>query len=79
MSQNPQEKINAASKGCDKVHTAWSSASAALSGTVNTNGYGIFHDPNAVRHKLLMAQKSIDSALLGLDEINWPSNSDYEK
>lgn len=79
MKQQAHDKIDAASKGCEMVHAAWSDAAIALGGAVSTNGYGIFHDPSELRHKLLAAQESIKSALQGLNEIDWPIDADYDQ
>lgn len=70
-------KINAAIKACDRVHTAWSEASGALSGSVAINGYGIIQDPSDLRSKLVSAQASIRTALSELSVIQWPTDKDY--
>ena len=76
---NAKAKIDAAERGCQKAQTAWADASTALAGGVSVNGYGIYHDPSALRSKLLSAQSSIQSALKSLDAIEWPSNADYDQ
>lgn len=72
-------KVKAASKGCDNAQVAWSEAKAALSGTVQVNGYGIYFDQGEpLRRKLRQAQAQIDLALAELKAIEWPSDSDYD-
>jgi hypothetical protein len=74
-----KEKIAAAEKGCQKAQAAWTDASAALAGRVSVNGYGIYHDASELRRKLLSAQSSIQEAIRALDEVEWPTNADYDQ
>lgn len=71
-------KIALAEKGCQEAQAAWSDASAALAGGVSVNGHGIYHDHFELRHKLQAAQASISKAMIALDEIDWPTNADYD-
>lgn len=79
MKRQAKDRVEAASKGCDKVQAAWSDATKALGGSVSTNGYGIYHDRFVLMNKLLAAQESIKSALQELNEIDWPSDADYDQ
>jgi len=76
---NAKEKIASAEKGCQKAQEAWADASAALAGGVSVNGYGIYHDRSELRYKLQAAQVSIGNAMKALDEIDWPTESDYNQ
>lgn len=76
---NAKEKIAAAEKGCQKVQAAWADASAALAGGVSVNGYGIYHDRFELRNKLQASQANINKAIKALDEIEWPTNADYDQ
>lgn len=73
-----QAKVSAAIEGCDKVQALWVKADQALSGSVSTNGYGIYRDRFELKSKLQTAQNNIKEALLALDRIEWPTDADYD-
>lgn len=76
--QEAEEKIAAAESGCAKAQHAWSAAAQALSGSVSTNGYGIYHDRFALRSKLEDARAHIQEGLDALDKIEWPTSAEYD-
>ena len=73
-----QAKINTAEEACGKVQASWVAADKALSGSVGTNGYGIYRDSFELRNKLRNAQNHIRDALLVLDSVEFPTNADYD-
>lgn len=75
--QQAEDKINAAAKGCEEAVRAWQAAESAISGTISINGYGVHHDRDELRYKLLKAQEHIKTSLAALDRVEWPSNADY--
>ena len=79
MSTPTNAKITAAEEGCQKVMAAWTDANTILAAMVSVNGHGIFHDPSELRGKLLSAQSGIQKAINRLDEIEWPSSTDYNQ
>ena len=74
-----EDKVNAAAGACAKVQASWTSAAEALRGLVGTNGGGIYRDQFQLKHKLAAASQHIDAALKTLDQIEWPSDSDYDQ
>jgi uncharacterized protein YdaU (DUF1376 family) len=76
--QEAQDKIYAASKGCEAAEKEWRAATAALNGSISVNGYGIHHDRFQLRYKLLDAQKHIQEALRVIDGIDFPYDADYD-
>lgn len=71
-------KIAAAEKACSKVQTEASAAFAALNRGLSVNGYGIYHDRFAVRNNLQEAKAHIQEALNALNDIDWPTNAEYD-
>ena len=72
-------KIDAAMAGCQKIQTQLTAARTALDSGGQCNEYGIFHDPSELRCKLLSAQTSIQNAMNKLNEIEWPTNPEYDQ
>lgn len=79
MTQTAQEKINFASRACDRVNDEWKKAFSTLSKPVSVNGYGIFHDQAEIKANLLSARGAIDAALIELEGADFPSSADYNK
>ena len=74
-----EDKVNTAAKDCAEVQAAWSAAAEALQGPVGTNGGGIYRDQFQLKRKLITARQHINAAIKNLDQIDWPSNSDYDQ
>lgn len=77
--QEALNKVAEAERVCSKVQAAWAHAEAALAGGVSVNGYGIYHDRDALRRKLEDAQAHIAEALCTLNSVVLPSNADYDQ
>jgi hypothetical protein len=77
--QEAEIKITKAEKMCADVHEASSAAVYALSRQASVNGYGIYHDRFLIRNKLQEAQGHIQQALKTLEEIEWPTDADYDQ
>jgi len=80
MSKQDEAKqtIDAAGAASSKVQASWHLAYRAMNGGVSTNAYGIYHDPQEVRGRLLDAKAHIDAALSVIASTKWPSNADYD-
>lgn len=78
MNQKAKNKVDAAITACSKVQAKWIAADKALSGSVTTNGYGIYSDRFELRNKLELARQHINEALTAMDEIDWPTNAEYD-
>ena len=76
--QEANDKISAASKGCEAAEKEWRAAVSVIGGSISVNGYGIHHDRFELSRKLLDAQKHIQESLKALDGIDWPSKADYD-
>lgn len=74
-----KQKVNAAAKDCAKVQASWTAAFEALGGAVGTNGYGIFRERHEFKDKLQAARQHINAGLETLDQINWPTNAEYDQ
>jgi hypothetical protein len=77
--QEAELKISTAEKLCTNVQNAFSAARASLSERVSVNGYGIYQNRFEIRAKLKDAQYYIETALKTLEEIDWPTNTDYDQ
>lgn len=75
--EQAKKKINEASRGCEKAEKFWRDAATAINGSVSTNGYGIHHDRYQLRNKLLDAEENIKKGLAALNEIDWPTEAEY--
>jgi hypothetical protein len=74
------QRIASAEAGCKKASDAWAKASERLACGVPANGYGIYHERGApLRRNLLAARDSINEALRFLDEVDWPTDADYNQ
>jgi hypothetical protein len=76
--QEAQNRIASAETACAKVQASWVAADAALAGSVSVNGYGIYRDRFELRNKLELARSHIQEALKAMDEIEWPTNAEYD-
>lgn len=76
--QEALDKIAAAETACAKVQAEWAAADKTLSGSVGTNGYGIYRDRSELRGKLELARQHINEALKAMDAIEWPTNAEYD-
>ena len=74
-----EDKVNAAAKSCAEVQSSWVAAAQSLEGTVGTNGGGIYRDSFQLQGKLIGARQHINAALKTLDQIDWPTNADYDQ
>lgn len=73
------DKVNNAAAACSAAQASWSAAANALAGTVGVNGYGIFRERFELRDKLASAREHLDAALKTLDQINWPTEAEYDQ
>ena len=77
--QQANAKIEAAIKDCKNAQKAWSAAHKSLSASVSTNGYGIYSGQGReLKGYLQDAQAQIKQALTALNEVNWPTDDDYD-
>lgn len=77
--QEAKNKVDAAIHACAKVQAKWIAADKALGGSVTTNGYGIYSDRFELRNKLELSRQHITEALKAMDEIDWPTNDEYDR
>ena len=77
--QQAADKVNKAAAACSAAQASWSAAFGALGGTVETNEYGIYRERHELKDKLLEARQHIDAAIKTLDQIDWPTNADYDQ
>lgn len=77
--QQAEHKIDKARAACTAVQKSWNAAAIALGRTVGTNGGGIYRDGSQLKGMMIEARQHIDAALKTLDQIDWPTNADYDK
>lgn len=75
--QDAEDKITAASRGCEAAEKEWRAAATAINGYISTNGCGVHHDSFELRNKLLDAREHINKSLAILNDIDWPNTADY--
>lgn len=72
-----RDKVSAATAACEQIQNSWTAAARALSGSVSTNGYGIYHDSHELRSKLCNARDEIDKALKAIAMLQVPTDAEY--
>lgn len=77
--QEAEARVVAAGKACDQVMAELRAADSVLSGSISVNGYGIFHDKFQVRAKLHEARKHIDEAMKLFEQVEFPTEADYDQ
>ena len=77
--QQAADKVNKAAAACSAAQASWTAAAKALEGTVGANGHGIFRDRFELKDKLQAARQHIDAAIKTLDQIDWPTDQDYDQ
>ena len=76
--EKARQKIHVASSACERAEDAWRAAVKRLNGSISLNGYGVHHDRYELAGKLFDARHHIQVALDALNEIEWPTNEDYD-
>ena len=71
-------KLNLAEKATSKAFKASAAAYAILTTLPSVNGYGIVSDVYTLRSRFLEAQNHIKAALEAINDVDWPTNADYD-
>lgn len=75
--RSARDKLSAAIATCEQIQKSWAAAARALSGSVSTNGYGIYEDSHELRSKLCTARDEIDQALKSIAILRVPTDAEY--